>query len=1154
MKNFQTKFINKTIKLEKKFLSGLEKPLLPIFISRLLLENNKILFIAKNDQEMSNIEEFANKLNQNIDILTLPCWDSLPYDISSPNRIIKAKRIVSLTKLLNNNFQDKKLLILTSFNALFIKNSPKFFYKDLFLLISKNIEISMINIRNKLIDFGYNRVEVVREIGEFSIRGDILDIFVSGYEDPFRINFFGSSIEKIVNFDPLSQRNIPDSEINEFFIFSSEEFFFNEKTIDIFKNKYKKKLDLDITKDFLYNSIIAKQKPETIEHYLELFHEQELSNIFEFINDNFSLKNVVTICSNDVFEHLENRNHEINRLFMERNEVENAKLLKPSDIYLNLEQLKFHINALNPIIINDFAKEKDTTKINSKRIVFSQFKNQSSSNVLEERFKDFIEKFKQNKSIIICINDKNKLENIINFFDRTLSEYSLEKKIYNPADMSFDKISNTIIFLKHHINFSVEINDSMFIAENDFLGTVTKKKKVKKRKAENFLKDLTTLNSNDFITHIDHGLGQYKSLDVINISGQMHDCLKIIYADGDKLYVPVENINLISKVSDEQENKPLDKLGSVSWQLKRKKIKKKIKDIAEQLINTAAKRNINSYEKLFEPKNFNKFVSRFPYELTDDQDVAIDDVLNDIYSGNLMDRLICGDVGFGKTEIALRASFIMASAGKQVAIVAPTTLLVEQHFKNFEDRFKGFGFNLSSLSRMTSEKDRKIIKDCLKSGEISIVIGTHSLLSKDIGFKDLGLLVIDEEQHFGVSQKERLKELQFNIHVLTLTATPIPRTLQLSLNGLKELSLITTPPINRLAVRTFVQVWDKIILRDALLREKRRNGQSFIVCPKIKDLEKVNDLVKDMAPELTISIAHGRLPVRELENSINKFYKKKCDILISTNIIESGIDVPNANTLIVYNADFFGLSQLYQLRGRVGRSHLRAYAYFTFNKHKILTEKSKQRLKVLKTLDNLGAGFSLANYDLDIRGAGNLLGDEQSGQIREIGYDLYQKLLNEAINSLKKGFKEIEEIWNPTINIGIPVLIPDTYVKDLSTRMSLYRKVGDIKKNNEVNDFLEELNERFGPPPQEVKNLIFTILIKLKCIILNIEYIDIGSKGILVGFRNNTFSKPENLIKLIEIESNIRVRKDQKLFLEFQSKDMNKIKELKKLINKISDL
>ena len=1154
MKNFQTKFINKTIKFEKKFLSGLEKPLLPIFISRLLLENNKILFIAKNDKEMSNIEEFANKLNQNIDILTIPCWDSLPYDVSSPNRIIKAKRIVSLTKLLNNNFQDKKLLILTSFNALFIKNSPKFFYKDLFLLISKNIEISMINIRNKLIDFGYNRVEVVREIGEFSIRGDILDIFVSGYEDPFRINFFGSSIEKIVNFDPLSQRNIPDSEINEFFIFSSEEFFFNEKTIDIFKNKYKKKLDLDITKDFLYNSIIAKQKPETIEHYLELFHEQELSNIFEFINDNFSLKNVVTICSNDVFEHLENRNHEINRLFMERNEVENAKLLKPSDIYLNLEQLKFHINALNPIIINDFAKEKDTTKINSKRIVFSQFKNQSSSNVLEERFKDFIEKFKQNKSIIICINDKNKLENIINFFDRTLSEYSLEKKIYNPADMSFDKISNTIIFLKHHINFSVEINDSMFIAENDFLGTVTKKKKVKKRKAENFLKDLTTLNSNDFITHIDHGLGQYKSLDVINISGQMHDCLKIIYADGDKLYVPVENINLISKVSDEQENKPLDKLGSVSWQLKRKKIKKKIKDIAEQLINTAAKRNINSYEKLFEPKNFNKFVSRFPYELTDDQDVAIDDVLNDIYSGNLMDRLICGDVGFGKTEIALRASFIMASAGKQVAIVAPTTLLVEQHFKNFEDRFKGFGFNLSSLSRMTSEKDRKIIKDCLKSGEISIVIGTHSLLSKDIGFKDLGLLVIDEEQHFGVSQKERLKELQFNIHVLTLTATPIPRTLQLSLNGLKELSLITTPPINRLAVRTFVQVWDKIILRDALLREKRRNGQSFIVCPKIKDLEKVNDLVKDMAPELTISIAHGRLPVRELENSINKFYKKKCDILISTNIIESGIDVPNANTLIVYNADFFGLSQLYQLRGRVGRSHLRAYAYFTFNKHKILTEKSKQRLKVLKTLDNLGAGFSLANYDLDIRGAGNLLGDEQSGQIREIGYDLYQKLLNEAINSLKKGFKEIEEIWNPTINIGIPVLIPDTYVKDLSTRMSLYRKVGDIKKNNEVNDFLEELNERFGPPPQEVKNLIFTILIKLKCIILNIEYIDIGSKGILVGFRNNTFSKPENLIKLIEIESNIRVRKDQKLFLEFQSKDMNKIKELKKLINKISDL
>ena len=478
-----------------------------------------------------------------------------------------------------------------------------------------------------------------------------------------------------------------------------------------------------------------------------------------------------------------------------------------------------------------------------------------------------------------------------------------------------------------------------------------------------------------------------------------------------------------------------------------------------------------------------------------------------------MDRLICGDVGFGKTEVALRASFVIASAGKQVAIIAPTTILVEQHYKTFNERFKSFDINVKKISRLTKNKDKFEIKTDLNNGNISVIIGTHALLSKDISFSNLGMIIIDEEQHFGVAQKEKLKEFKFNLHILTLSATPIPRTLQLSLTGLKDLSLIATPPVNRLAVRTFINEWDKIILSDAIQRELERDGQIFVVCPKVKDIPVVVTLIEKMSTYTKISIAHGQMSPNELEENIINFYQKKSNILVSTNIIESGIDIPNANTLIVYNSDMFGLSQLYQLRGRVGRSERRAYAYFTTKKGKILKNNATERLKVLKTLDNLGAGFTLANYDLDIRGAGNLLGDEQSGQIKEIGYELYQKMLMETIEHLKKNKNSEYVNWSPSINIGKPVLIPKEYVEDLSTRMSLYRKIGDLRNNDQIKNFIEELNERFGPLPNEVRNLIFTISIKIICIKMNINFIDIGSKAIVIGFRKK---EGLNFSKLIE--------------------------------------
>jgi transcription-repair coupling factor (superfamily II helicase) len=555
--------------------------------------------------------------------------------------------------------------------------------------------------------------------------------------------------------------------------------------------------------------------------------------------------------------------------------------------------------------------------------------------------------------------------------------------------------------------------------------------------------------------------------------------------------------------------------------------------MAEKLIRVAAQREIISTEKLLIPDEYYTFSKNFPFELTDDQETAINDIIADLETGKLMDRLICGDVGFGKTEVALRASFIVANAGYQVALVAPTTILVKQHFKSFFDRFKKSSLSIASLSRMTSLKDRKKIKDDLKSGNINVVIGTHALLSNDIDFNNLGLLIVDEEQHFGVGQKEKIKELQGNIHVLTLTATPIPRTLQLSLSGLKELSLITTPPINRLSVRTFVLEWDNVVLIDALLREKNRGGQTFVVCPRVRDIDDLYQKINRMVPNLVISVAHGQMKIDELDKSINSFSEGKSDILISTNIIESGIDIPNANTMIIHKSDMFGLSQLYQLRGRVGRGKHRAYSYFTIEPGKILLNKSQQRLDVIKTLDNLGAGFSLASYDMDIRGSGNLLGDEQSGQIKEVGVELYQDMLKEAVSSYKDSSKKIEEVWSPSISLGLSILIPEDYVFDLPTRMSLYRKAGELSSPEDINTFTEELFDRFGPPPEEVNNLLMTLMIKNKCLYNKINIIDAGPKGVLLGFKNNFFNNADKLLGWVTKKSGqVKIRPDQKLFLQ----------------------
>ena len=615
-------------------------------------------------------------------------------------------------------------------------------------------------------------------------------------------------------------------------------------------------------------------------------------------------------------------------------------------------------------------------------------------------------------------------------------------------------------------------------------------------------------------SHVEHGIGRFEGLETVQLSGGQHECLKLVYDGNDKLFVPVENIDVISRYGSEEAG-VVDKLGGVGWQGRRARIKKRLKDMAEALLRIAAARHIKRTEALTVPEGtYNEFATGFPYSETDDQLRAVENVLEDLGAGTPMDRLVCGDVGFGKTEVAMRAAFVAAMAGKQVAVVVPTTLLCRQHYKNFKERFSAFNLRVEQLSRLITAADAKKVKEDLKAGSVDIVIGTHALLSKSIEFARLGLVVVDEEQHFGVKQKERLKELTDNVHVLTLTATPIPRTLQLALTGVRELSLIATPPVDRLAVRTFILPYDPITIREALLRERYRGGQSFYVCPRLEDLPKIEERLRELVPELTMITAHGQLTPTELEDRIGAFYEGKYDILLATNIVESGLDIPRANTLIIHRADMFGLAQLYQIRGRIGRAKLRGYAYLTYPTQKKLSGSAEQRLKVIETLDTLGAGFQLASHDLDQRGAGNLLGEEQSGHIREVGIELYQQMLEEAVAAARAGADapplETHE-WTPQINLGITVMIPEEYVPELPLRMSLYRRIADLKDKAEIDAFAVELVDRFGPMPEEVENLLEVVGIKQLCRRASVEKIDAGPRGAVVTFHHNTFPRVDKL-------------------------------------------
>ena len=680
------------------------------------------------------------------------------------------------------------------------------------------------------------------------------------------------------------------------------------------------------------------------------------------------------------------------------------------------------------------------------------------------------------------------------------------------------------------------------ITEQDVLGDRLVRRRKKRRKdADAFLAELSALGPGDLVVHMDHGIGRYEGLLSIPVGNSPHDCVMLTYHGGDKLYVPVENLEVLSRFGSNDASEAgggvaLDRLGGEAWQRRRAKLKERIREIAHELMRTAAARAMRHAPVLLpEGSAYSQFVERFPWEETEDQEQAIGDVLGDLADGKPMDRLVCGDVGFGKTEVALRAAFVTAMAGQQVAVVAPTTLLARQHFAGFSQRFAGFPLNVGRLSRLVGDKEAKQTRAGITDGTVDVVIGTHAILAKSVAFKQLGLVVVDEEQRFGVTHKERLKQLRADVHVLTLTATPIPRTLQMAMSGLRELSTIQTPPVDRLAVRTYVMEWDDVVMREALLREHHRGGQCFIVVPRIADMPDMELWLRRAVPEVRFVAAHGQMAPGEVEERMSAFYEGKYDVLLSTTIVESGLDIPAANTIIIHRADRFGLAQLYQLRGRVGRSKLRAYAYLTAPAGRALSEVAQKRLKVLGDLDSLGAGFQLASHDLDIRGAGNLLGDEQSGHIREVGFELYQSMLEDAILAAKAGDIGLDRdrsARSPQITVDAPIMIPEDYVPDLAVRMALYRRLNDAESSEDIESLSAEMIDRFGALPAATANLIMLIEVKRQAIEANIAKIDVGAKGTLVSFHNDSFPDPVGLIAYAQrLEGTVKLRPDHKLFV-----------------------
>jgi len=1114
------------------------------------------VFVARDGRRLQRMEDVLRAMLPGHTILTLPAWDCLPYDRVSPNGVTIAARMTALSAL--TDAATRGAIVLTAVNALIQKLPPR----DLVATMSFAARAGQVVDSARLVEWaavnGYLRVPTVRETGEFAVRGGLVDLFPAGMETPLRFDFFGRQLESIRTFDPATQRttgNVPAIALAPM-----SEVLLNEATIRRFRARYTAAFGGNTVDDPLYGAISAGQRYPGFEHWLAFYYDH-LDRLADYTGE------APFIFDDQAREAFADRQVQIRDYYEARETARTDKHgttpgapynpVPPAELYEidgHLYQLgepaavqlsaflhpdEAHTEDEGGRLGHNFAAERQAADVNLFAALVARLRTDSQQ---------------KRHTVVACWTDGSRDRMAQLLADHGLRHPRLAENWVDAVTTS----PNTTALVVLPLESGFETDDLVVLSEQDILGERLLRPQ-RRKKASDALTEAASLAAGDLVVHVDHGIGRFLGLKQIEAMGAPHDCVEIQYAGDTKLYLPVENIELLSRYGNDGSEVELDRLGGVAWQARKAKLKKRIRDMAEQLIKIAAQRLLVKAEPIdVNSGAYDEFAARFPYDETEDQLAAIAAVFDDLTSGKVMDRLVCGDVGFGKTEVALRAAFAMAMSGKQVAVVVPTTLLSRQHFRTFKERFAGLPVNVAQASRLVSAPELKATKEGIANGTVDIVVGTHALLSKSVSFKNLGLLVIDEEQHFGVAHKERLKELRGNIHVLTLTATPIPRTLQLALTGVRDLSLLATPPVDRLAIRTFISPFDPISIREALLREKYRGGQAFYVVPRIKDQPDIAEFLREQVPEVSFVVANGQMAAGELDDIMNNFYDGKFDVLLATTIVESGLDIPNANTLVVHNADRFGLAQLYQIRGRIGRSKQRAYALFTVPPQRKLTDTAERRLGVLQSLESLGAGFQLASHDLDIRGAGNLLGEEQSGHIKEVGFELYQAMLEEAVAQLKDGSADYEDAneWSPQISLGMPVMIPEHYVPDLQLRMQLYRQLGDLKDAREIDAAGAELIDRFGPLPEEVEALLKVILVKALCRAANVEKVEAGPKGALITLRHGEFPNPAGLVQMVSDPGMaVKLKPDQRLvFMRDWPNAASRLKGTAAILNRMAKL
>ncbi|MBR9911476.1 MAG: transcription-repair coupling factor [Gammaproteobacteria bacterium] len=1050
--------------------------------------------------------KFFKRDSDELKILHLPDWETLPYDSFSPHQDIISERLQTLYQLP----QTRRGILVVPVSTLMHRLPPVAYLQQNSLVVNKGQRFAMDSMRRQLEDSGYVCVDTVYEHGEFAVRGALMDIFPMGCKTPFRIDLFDDEVETLRIFDPETQRSIEQVESIE--VLPAKEYPLDKAGISLFRDRWHQHFDTDHKNCPIYQDISSGISPAGIEYYLPLFFDA-CSTLFDYLPQTSQL-----FLFDQVHQAAELFTREISERYQSRCGDLLRPILKPAEMFLSVGDIFGHMSAHPRTALASEPVAESAGHSNFNCLPQPDITVQSRADNPLDKLEHFL--LETGQRILFCAESAGRRESILEL---------LERIDISPAEMSWQAFvegSETIAITVAPLDHGLSLADPaiVIITESELLGErVQQRRRRLKQQDQNeaTIRNLTELRIGAPVVHIDHGVGRYQGLKTLTVDGQSNEFLMLQYANDANLYVPVASLDAISRYSGaDEDHAPLHKLGSDQWQKAKKKAAEQVRDTAAELLDIYARRAARRGFAFEDPKGaYQRFASGFPFEETADQQTAIDAVYQDMVSKQPMDRLVCGDVGFGKTEVAMRAAFIAVHSGKQVAMLVPTTLLAQQHYDNFRDRFADWPVQIDVISRFRSGKDVDSVQQKLADGKIDIIIGTHKLLQSDLNYKNLGLLIIDEEHRFGVRQKETLKSLRSEVDILTLTATPIPRTLNMAMSGIRDLTIIATPPAKRLSVKTFVRESDTALIKEAILREILRGGQVYYLHNEVKSIEKTARDIAELVPEARVLVAHGQMRERQLEQVMSDFYHKRFNVLVCTTIIETGIDIPNANTIIIDRADKFGLAQMHQLRGRVGRSHHQAYAYLLTPNKKAMTADAQKRLEAIAQTTDLGAGFTLATHDMEIRGAGELLGDDQSGQMQAVGFTLYMEMLDRAVKSIRQGkTPDFDTSFSTAtdVNLRLPALIPEDYLPDVHSRLIIYKRIAGAANDEALRELQVEMIDRFGLLPEPCKTLFKTSSLKLLAKQLGVRKLEAGQSGGRIEFDSVTQVDPLTIVKMVQ--------------------------------------